>query len=139
MNAQSVAPGCSPSRNALLYGVEPYKSGLYPFYEFGIDKQLHEKYTSLPRFLKENGYATYGSGKIHHGPEYSDLEWTDYLAVEEHKKKFAKGKGFGQGKKKSFRPTTNSYEEMHDYQVASYGIDVIKNKQKHRTMADEGQ
>ena len=27
-NAHCSAPGCSPSRNALLYGVEPYKSGL---------------------------------------------------------------------------------------------------------------
>ncbi|MCP4121917.1 MAG: sulfatase-like hydrolase/transferase, partial [Bacteroidetes bacterium] len=64
MNAQSVAPGCSPSRNALLYGVEPYKSGLYAFYEHEIHDELHQKYISLPRFLKENGYKTYGAGKI---------------------------------------------------------------------------
>ena len=31
-NAHCSAPGCSPSRNALLYGVEPFKSGLYAFY-----------------------------------------------------------------------------------------------------------
>jgi arylsulfatase A-like enzyme len=130
MNAHSVAPGCSPSRNALLYGVEPYNSGLYPFYEFDIHQQLHEKYTSLPRFLKDNGYQTFGSGKIHHGPEYSDLEWTEYLTTKKYPKQFAKGKGFRNNGKASFRPTTNPYEELPDYQVASYGIDVIKNSKK---------
>ncbi len=132
MNAHSVAPGCSPSRNALLYGVEPYNSGLYPFYEHEIHKQLKEKYTSLPTFLKNNGYETFGSGKIHHGPEYGKSEWTEYLDAEHHGRTFAQGKGFSNNKKSSFRPTTNPYEEMFDYQVASYGIDVI-NKSKKKT------
>ena len=55
-NAHTSAPGCSPSRNALLYGVEPFNSGLYPFYEHEIHEQLMSQYTSLPRLLKENGY-----------------------------------------------------------------------------------
>ncbi|WNC69165.1 sulfatase [Thalassotalea nanhaiensis] len=126
MNAQTVSPGCSPSRNALLYGVEPYNSGLYPFYEHDIHKQLHEKYVTLPRFLKDNGYLTYGSGKIHHGPEYSNLEWTDYLDADRHPKVFAKNKGFHTNKKNSFRPVTNPLEQLFDHQVASYGIDAIK-------------
>ncbi len=130
MNAHSVAPGCSPSRNALLYGVEPYNSGLYPFYEHDLHKQLKQKYTSLPTLLKNNGYNTYGSGKIHHGKEYGEVEWTDYLDADHQPRVFAKDKGFSTNKKNSFRPTTNPYEEMFDHQVASYGIDVIKNKQK---------
>ena len=65
-NAHTSAPGCSPSRNALLYGVQPFNSGLYPFYEHDIHEQLMQQYTSLPRLLKENGYNTYGAGKIHH-------------------------------------------------------------------------
>ena len=66
-NAQCPAPGCSPSRNALLYGVEPFNSGLYPFYSDEIHASLMEQYTSLPRIFKENGYETFGAGKIHHG------------------------------------------------------------------------
>ena len=31
--AYCTAPGCSPSRNALLFGIEPHNSGLYPFYD----------------------------------------------------------------------------------------------------------
>ena len=63
--AYSTAPGCSPSRNALLYGIEPFNSGLYPFYDHEIHEQLREKYTTLPTLLKANGYNTFGSGKIH--------------------------------------------------------------------------
>jgi len=125
MNAQSVAPGCSPSRNALLYGVEPYKSGLYAFYEHEIHADLHQKYISLPRFLKENGYKTYGAGKIHHGPKGNELEWSGYLKPKSMNKVFTEGKGYVRNKKSSFRPTTNPLDEHHDYQVASYGIDVI--------------
>ena len=77
-NAHTSAPGCSPSRNSLLYGIEPFNSGLYPFYEHEIHETLMEKYTSLPKLLKDNGYLTFGSGKIHHGSLMDPREWTDY-------------------------------------------------------------
>ena len=32
-NAHIPAPACSPCRNALLFGIEPFHSGLYPFYD----------------------------------------------------------------------------------------------------------
>lgn len=32
-NAHCVAPACGQSRSALLFGIEPYRSGLYPFYD----------------------------------------------------------------------------------------------------------
>lgn len=52
-NAHCSAPGCSPSRNALLYGVEPFHSGLYAFYDQEeFSEQVLEGYTSLPEFLK---------------------------------------------------------------------------------------
>jgi len=132
MNAQSVAPGCSPSRNALLYGVEPFNSGLYPFYEHEIHKQLHKKYVSLPQLLKSNGYLTYGTGKIHHGPEKSKLEWTAYFDAKPVEKRYAEGKGFhGKDPKKlSYRPVTNDLDQLTDYQVANHGIDIIKRKHR---------
>ena len=75
-NAHCPAPGCSPSRNALLYGVEPFNSGLYPFYGPEIHEQLMEDYTSLPRLFKENGYETISIGKIFHHPADSLDGWT---------------------------------------------------------------
>ena len=127
-NAHSVAPGCSPSRNALLYGVEPFNSGLYAFYKHDIYKKLRQKYISLPKLLKANGYKTYGAGKIHHGPEYGNGEWTEYFNAVRFSNIFVKDKGFKISLKESFRATSSPLEQMSDHQSTTYGIDVIKQK-----------
>ena len=129
-NAHCSAPGCSPSRNALLYGIEPFNSGLYPFYEHEIHQDLHQKYTSLPRLLKENSYKTFGSGKIHHGPKGDSREWTDYYEPKNFKRLYAKGAGYQVGKshKSSFRPTISPYEQHLDHQFVDYGIDILSQK-----------
>ncbi|MCA0932480.1 sulfatase [Lutimonas saemankumensis] len=129
-NAHTSAPGCSPSRNALLYGIQPFKSGLYPFYEHDIHRELMEKYTSLPRLLKENGYLTFGAGKIHHGNLSDTREWTEFHKTKANPKRFKEGEGYvkGNNKKYSFRPTINPDEEHIDHQVASYGIEKLNEK-----------
>ena len=128
-NAHCSAPGCSPSRNALLYGKEPFNSGYYAFYN---DERSHDAqraaYPSLPTYFKENGYRTYGAGKIHHGTKGHPSEWTDFAQTagnEKLKVDKAAGYAFGEGIKMSFAPTTNPYDEHPDYQVASYGMDVL--------------
>jgi arylsulfatase A-like enzyme len=127
-NAHCSAPGCSPSRNALLYGIEPFNSGLYPFYEHDIHQQLMKQYTTLPRLFKENGYNTYGAGKIHHGFKDDKREWTDYFELQQSRKDFKEGAGYqvGNSTKMSFRPTVNADEEHVDHQVASYGVEVLR-------------
>lgn len=131
-NAHCSAPGCSPSRNALLYGIEPFNSGLYPFYDEGVHDKIKDKYTSIPQLLKENGYTTHGAGKIHHGRIGDPIEWTDFLdrSNTKVKKVFAEGEGYqvGNKSKMSFRPTIQSEEENVDYKVASYGVDFLKEK-----------
>jgi arylsulfatase A-like enzyme len=127
-NAQTVSPGCSPSRNAILYGIEPYNSGLYAFYGHAIHLSLQSRYISLPRLLKENGYKTFGAGKIHHGPEYSELEWSDYFSATKKPKVFAASKGFAIASdwKFGFRPVTNPLTDLRDHQVTSYGVKIIE-------------
>ncbi len=129
-NAHISAPGCSPSRNSLLYGIEPHNSGLYPFYDHEIHQTLMEQYTSLPRLLKENGYLTYGAGKIHHGNLQDPREWNDYYDNKKNHKKFRAGEGYikGNNGKYSFRPTINPDEEHVDHQVANYGIQKLQEK-----------
>lgn len=127
MNAHSVSPACSPSRNAVLYGIEPYHSGLYGFCGHEIHEVLHKEYISLPRFLKSNGYRTFGAGKIHHGLDESQQEWDSYFVAEKSKKAYVADKGLvnNAANNASFRPVNNPFTELKDYQVASYGIDMI--------------
>ena len=67
-NAHTPAPACSPCRNAVLYGMEPHNSGLYPFYNrHEMNSSFFDDHKSLMELLRENGYNTYGAGKIHHG------------------------------------------------------------------------
>lgn len=128
-NAHCVAPACSPSRNALLFGVHPSTSGLYPFYKLGdIPKEVLRSYTSLPRFFRDSGYETFGAGKIHHGSTGLPEEWTDYDNRPKTPLKYNADGGYQQGKSKkmAFCPTTNPLDEHPDYRVARYGIDVLQ-------------
>ncbi len=126
-NAHCPAPGCSPSRNAILFGKEPFHSGLYAFYGEDLHAKLIQKYVSLPRFLKENGYGTFGAGKIHHGLRGDPLEWTDYHEPTKSPLNLDVAAGYQvNGEfKMSFCPTTAPLEDHPDHKVASYGIDVL--------------
>ena len=128
-NAHCIAPACSPCRLGLLYGVEPFNSGLYPFYNHAkISTDVLGKYKSLPRFFRDNGYNAYGAGKIFHGTTKAKGDWDDYHKHNGAKLKYAPEKGYQQNNsaKMAFCPTTNPLEDHPDYQVASYGIDVLK-------------
>ncbi len=131
-NAHCPAPGCSPSRNALLFGVEPFNSGLYAFYDSTVFDEVCLDRPSLGEFLNQNGYNTYGSGKIHHARPRTEAEWTEY-----HEKKkgsaydgprFDDDEGYIQGKKSKMRFSPSLYPEAEhpDYQFAQFGIDVLK-------------
>jgi arylsulfatase A-like enzyme len=127
-NAHCSAPGCSPSRNALLFGQEPFHSGLYAFYADGLNEELRQRYVSLPQFLKEHGYLTFGAGKIHHGSTGDPREWSDYARTsngEALKLNVAAGYQVAGQFKMSFCPTASPLADHPDYQVASYGIDVL--------------
>ena len=130
-NAHCIAPACSPCRLGLLYGVEPFHSGLYPFYDHRkIPQQVLNRYTSLPRLFREHGYRAFGAGKIFHGSVHSADDWDDYLEKTLKPLAYDPAGGYQQGKSKkmAFCPTTNPLEDHPDYRVASYGIDVLSRK-----------
>ncbi|EMI41327.1 sulfatase [Rhodopirellula sp. SWK7] len=135
-NAHCSAPGCSPSRNALLLGVEPHKSGLYPFYKLkSVDRTVTDRYTNLPRFFKENGYTTCGVTKVFHNPDntYQENEtWDDYASYGDVKIKGAMGKGFmadeEDRKKRYLRvcPGVNPPNDFVDYRTASHAVRFLE-------------
>lgn len=128
-NAHCSAPGCSPSRNALLYGVEPFNSGLYAFYDQeGFSEKILADYVSLPELFKNNGYNTYGSGKIHHRRDPGPAEWTEFYEKEKtNPLKFDDVEGYVQGKKGKMRfsPSLNPLTDHTDYKNTTFGVDVL--------------
>ncbi|VGO18995.1 sulfatase [Pontiella sulfatireligans] len=135
-NAHCTAPGCSPSRNAILLGVEPHKSGLYPFYDLrNVDRVVLDRYTNLPRFLKENGYTTCGVSKVFHNSDntYEEKEsWDEYAMFGDLNIKGAPGKGhMANSKDKKDHhvrvcPGVNPLKDFMDYRTASHAIDFLE-------------
>ncbi|MEL6105315.1 MAG: sulfatase [Planctomycetota bacterium] len=127
-NAHCSAPACSPSRLSLLFGVEPFESGLYPFYDHEkIPAKLIGQFTSLPANFRRHGYKSFGAGKIFHGTKELREDWDEYHQPELTKLRYAAQHGYQQGNstKMAFCPTKNPLQEHPDHQVANYGIEVI--------------
>ncbi|MEC9080641.1 MAG: sulfatase [Verrucomicrobiota bacterium] len=61
-SAHCSTPLCQPSRTAVLAGFAATTTGVYG----NGDKFNHEAYKMLPQYFADQGYSTYGTGKIHH-------------------------------------------------------------------------
>ena len=72
LNAHAPAPLCSPSRSALLTGLRPSSSGIYNNHSDWRSLSLPFSITSLPKFFRENGYETYGAGKVFHAHTFTE-------------------------------------------------------------------
>ena len=137
-NAHIPAPACSPCRNALLFGIQPFHSGLYPYYQRAkIKPEILAGYTTLPRLFKENGYNTFTSGKVHHGTPWTyekdtaTYEWTEHNhetlsslpeLVYDTKLGYVAP---GRRDTWTFCPTTSPLEHHLDYVTSQYGIEVL--------------
>ncbi len=140
-NAHTPAPACSPCRNALLYGMQPHNSGLYPFYERPkMNPEFFEKHKSLMELFKANGYNTFGAGKIHHKNMSSEsiemfdsLEFTESINAKLNKlpnpvvdsTQGAGGKTFAT---LCARPSLSPLEDHIDYNISLFGVDVLRRK-----------
>ena len=65
---------CGPSRTALLSGIPPHVSGYYAHEEHFRYNPVLEEVVTLPQYLKANGYATIGLGKIFHKAQVEEKD-----------------------------------------------------------------
>ncbi|MGD8323945.1 MAG: sulfatase [Gammaproteobacteria bacterium] len=71
-NAHSPSAMCNPSRTALLTGLRPSSTGVYSNGPDWRRESVFNDVITLPRFFRDNGYATYGGGKIFHAHTFSE-------------------------------------------------------------------
>jgi arylsulfatase A-like enzyme len=71
MNAHSPSALCNPSRTALLSGLRPSTSGVYGNGADWRQLPVFDGLQTLPRFFRDNGYSTFGGGKIFHAHTFS--------------------------------------------------------------------
>jgi len=80
LNAQNNCSVCAPPRNNLMTGLYPHTTGNMQLMERVQDMPLLWEAVTLPRCLQQNGYGTFGAGKVfHNGPADSRGEcWDGY-------------------------------------------------------------
>ncbi len=64
VNAYSSVPSSTPARACLLTGMSPWNNGM-----LGYGKMAAQYKFEMPKMLKENGYYTFGIGKMHFEPQ----------------------------------------------------------------------
>jgi arylsulfatase A-like enzyme len=69
MDAHCISPLCNPSRSSLLSGFHANKTGVF----VNNEKFKFSKFELLPQYFAQNGYSTYGAGKIHHTQINSEM------------------------------------------------------------------
>ena len=68
----SASAVCSPSRSALLTGRTPHRNGVYTWIAAGSEVHLRTSEITLPKLLKETGYATCHVGKWHLNGKFNE-------------------------------------------------------------------
>ena len=134
-NAHCTSPGCSPSRNALMFGIEPHNSGLYPFYDIvEITSGELDRLTPMPLHFKNNGYETVGITKVYHNPDNAymqDIQWDDYKSFGDSKLKLLKDQGYypePYQKRLVSCPAENPKEDFRDFKTAKYAKKFLQKK-----------
>jgi arylsulfatase A-like enzyme len=75
-NAHVVTPVCGPSRKILMSGLYPHTFNSYQFKDWEKESVL-QNCVPLSQHFCNNGYNSYGTGKLFHEGKAGDF-WTDY-------------------------------------------------------------
>ena len=69
-NAHTTGTSCNPARTAVLTGLSPATTGVYSNFVDWRELKRLEGVATLPRYFKDQGYRTFGAGKIFHAHTY---------------------------------------------------------------------
>ncbi len=132
-NAHCPAPGCSPSRNSILFGIEPHNSGLYPFYNINnIEPGNIDSYTPLPLLFRLGGYETCGLKKVFHNPDNTYLQdsmWNEYYAYGDRKITLIESEGYipdPYNERLISCPASNPPEDFQDRRNTLQAVEFLK-------------
>ena len=78
MNAHSPSALCNPARTALLTGLRPTTSGIYGNAPDWRSQPRFEGLATLPRHFRDQGYGTFGAGKLFHAHTFADAGMTGF-------------------------------------------------------------
>lgn len=73
-NATCSAPVCIPSRASFFTGMSPHNTGAYVNFGGTWKENMLSTTEVLPELFKNNGYLTWGGGKIFHAPINGDRQ-----------------------------------------------------------------
>jgi arylsulfatase A-like enzyme len=120
-NAQASAPACSPSRTAVLFGRQPWQSGIYTNRQTWPGVFERGRDFSIPGMLRKNGFATHGAGKMFYGGLNPD-DWDDYLAEpnDVYQQRNPLTEAFGQDKAKLNYGPSEKEGPLYDERNAEY-------------------
>jgi len=123
LNAYTPAPACKPARAAVLFGIEPRRSGIYTNKTADWTSTFLAGRPSLVRWFKNSGYRTIGTGKTFSGgwrgpgvddPAANDEQaWTQFAFLPDLLDSGAQGDG-------KWGPTGASPSEMEDVARAKW-------------------
>lgn len=135
INAHCSAPGCSPSRNSIMFGAEPTTTGLYPFYRLidldATDTAALNAFLPMPQFFRNNGYYTAGYSKVWHNPDkdYKPAEqWDVYFSYGDNSLNLVDDpKYYDPGNKRlRARPANNPAGDFRDRKTANAAVDILQ-------------
>lgn len=128
-NASCAAPVCIPSRASFFSGISPNKTGAYLNNRRTWEENMLSNIKVIPETFKDNGYTTWGRGKIFHAPINGDRQrkMFDNKVVEggfgpfaEKEYHYAKSKWF------SIKPWTGPDTDFPDVRNANAAISFLE-------------
>ena len=121
------APVCNPSRTALLTGMRPSTTGVYNNGDdWRVNKIIGDSPT-LPLWLKQHGYVSFGAGKIYHDNYRRESDWGEYPTYERQKALPSPESRTGV-KDIAFRPLIARDSDMVDTHTVDYCISKLQQK-----------